>query len=63
MIKATKLNENFGWVEYLEKHQGVIPLFAQKEDGSLQPVNEDSVPAMPCTLVALVQGDSLTTPN
>ncbi|TBL98926.1 cation:proton antiporter [Hafnia alvei] len=63
VIKATKLTENFGWVEYLEKHQGVIPLFAQKEDGSLQPVNENSVPAMPCTLVALVQGDSVTTLN
>lgn len=54
-IKATRLNENFGWLEYLEKNQGVIPLFAQREDGSLQPVHENSAPSTPCTLIALVQ--------
>lgn len=37
VIKATKLNENFGWVEYLEKHQGVIPLFAQKRMAHFSP--------------------------
>lgn len=57
-IKATKLNENFGWLEYLEKHQGVIPLFNQKEDGSLQPIGAGSTPAMPCTLIALVQDEN-----
>ena len=57
-IKATKLNENFGWLEYLEKHQGVIPLFSQKEDGSLQPIGAGSTPAMPCTLIALVQDEN-----
>ncbi|CAI1933169.1 cation:proton antiporter [Serratia ficaria] len=57
-IKATKLNENFGWLEYLEKHQGVIPLFCQREDGSLQPIGAGSAPAMPCTLIALVQDEN-----
>ncbi len=57
-IKATKLNENFGWLEYLEKHQGVIPLFSQKEDGSLQPIGAGSTPTMPCTLIALVQDEN-----
>lgn len=60
-IKATKLNENFGWLEYLEKHQGVIPLFSQKEDGSLQPIGVGSTPAMPCTLIALVQDENPST--
>jgi len=60
-IKATKLNENFGWLEYLEKHQGVIPLFCQREDGSLQPIGAGAAPAMPCTLIALVQDENPST--
>ncbi|MNG75741.1 hypothetical protein D3C78_1476560 [compost metagenome] len=60
-IKATKLNENFGWLEYLEKHQGVIPLFSQREDGTLQPIGTGFVPSMPCTLIALVQDENPST--
>ncbi|WP_312241019.1 sodium:proton antiporter [Pantoea sp.] len=57
VIKATRLNENFGWLEYLEKHQGVIPLFAQREDGKLVAVKADAAPELPCTLIALVQDE------
>ncbi|CAM3488117.1 MULTISPECIES: cation:proton antiporter [Yersinia] len=57
-IKATKLSENFGWLEYLEKHQGIIPLFYQREDGTLQPISAGVAPAVPCTLIALVQDDN-----
>jgi len=57
-IKATKLNENFGWLEYLEKNRGVIPLFCQRDDGSLQPIGTGSTPSMPCTLIALVQDEN-----
>ncbi|ANS45082.1 cation:proton antiporter [Serratia inhibens] len=60
-IKATKLNENFGWLEYLEKHQGVIPLLCQREDGKLQPIGTGFVPTMPCTLIALVQIENPST--
>lgn len=55
-IKATRLNENFGWIEYLSKNSGVIPLFYLPEQTSqLQPINENSTPTLPCTIVALVQ--------
>ncbi|MFH8133018.1 cation:proton antiporter [Pantoea osteomyelitidis] len=56
-IKATRLNENFGWLEYLEKHRGVIPLFARHEDGKLVAVKAEAAPELPCTLIALVQDD------
>ncbi|MGO4743256.1 cation:proton antiporter [Serratia quinivorans] len=60
-IKATKLNENFGWLEYIEKNQGIIPLFSQREDGKLQPIGTGFVPTMPCTLIALVQDENPST--
>lgn len=54
-IKATQLTENFGWLDYLETHAGVIPLFALKENGQLEILGASSPPEVPCTLIALVQ--------
>lgn len=59
-IKATRLNESFGWVDYLEKNGSVIPLFAIQENGHLQVLQEESNPPIPCTLIALVQNSSTT---
>ncbi|EXU76474.1 cation:proton antiporter [Erwinia mallotivora] len=59
VIKATQLNENFGWLAYLEKNQGVIPLFVE-EKGVLKMVRGESTPTLPCTLVALVQNEPYT---
>lgn len=55
VVKATRLNANFGWLEYLEKHRGIIPLFALREDGCPVPLNGKSSPPLPCTLIALVE--------
>ncbi|WBF45841.1 cation:proton antiporter [Serratia rubidaea] len=63
VIKVTRLNDNFGWPEYLEKNRGVIPLFYQREDGSLQPIGAGSTPTMPCTLIALVQDENTSAPG
>ncbi|MFI8418389.1 cation:proton antiporter [Serratia sp. NPDC078593] len=60
-IKVTKLNKNFGWLEYMEKNSGVMPLFFQREDGSLQPIGTGLTPSMPCTLIALVQDENPST--
>lgn len=59
-IKATRLNENFGWLEYLEKNRGVIPLFARLEDGKIIALNGKTTPTLPCTLIALVQNEKST---
>ncbi|GBU13101.1 sodium/hydrogen exchanger [Enterobacterales bacterium] len=59
-IKATRLNESFGWIDYLEKNPGVIPLFAVEENGQLQALQEENNPPIPCTLIALVQNTSAT---
>lgn len=56
-IKATRLNENFGWLAYQEKNKGAIPLFVQNEAGTLHPVRGEETPALPCTLIALVQNE------
>ncbi|WP_067704551.1 sodium:proton antiporter [Erwinia sp. ErVv1] len=56
-LKATRLNENFGWLEYLEKNQGVIPLFVYNEQGKLSAVKGEQTPPLPCTLIALVQNE------
>ena len=56
-IKATRLNENFGWMEYLEKNRGVVPLFARLEEGKTVAINSKTTPTLPCTLIALVQTD------
>ncbi|MBP2169301.1 NhaP-type Na+/H+ or K+/H+ antiporter [Erwinia toletana] len=57
-IKATRLNENFGWLEYLEKNRGVIPLFALPEKGALMRIVAEKPPELPCTLIALVQNEN-----
>ncbi len=56
-IKATRLNENFGWEDYLNKNQGVIPLFSLNEDKKLTPIGADQSPELPCTLIALVKNE------
>ncbi|OAT27835.1 sodium/hydrogen exchanger family protein [Buttiauxella brennerae ATCC 51605] len=56
-IKATRLNENFGWLEYLEKNSGVVPFFARNEEGKTIAINGKATPALPYTLIALVQTD------
>jgi len=58
IIKATQLTENFGWLDYLEKHPGVIPLFALKESGKLGILGNSAPPEAPCTLIALVQNEN-----
>jgi len=60
VIKATRLNENFGWLEYLEKNRSVVPLFIQKEDGTLYAFDGESTPPLPCTLIAMVQNEPLS---
>ncbi|MEM6162569.1 sodium:proton antiporter [Erwinia sp. P6884] len=57
-VKTTRLNENFGWLSYLEKNQGVIPLFVQDEQGILSVVKGDRPVPLPCTLIALVQNEN-----
>lgn len=54
-VKVTRLNENFGWQEYLTTNPGATPLFARNEDGVLMPLNSQIVPPMPCTLVSVVE--------
>jgi hypothetical protein len=61
VIKATRLNENFGWLEYMEKNSGVVPLFALPEDGKLISMSGKTAPALPCTLIALVQNEKSAT--
>ena len=58
VIKATQLNESFGWIDYLEKNSGVLPLFAVRENHSLTILKEGNIPPVPCTLIALVNGES-----
>ncbi|ARU95499.1 cation:proton antiporter [Tatumella citrea] len=58
-IKATRLSENFGWDDYLEKNHGAIPLFSLDEEKKLHPVSSGQCPALPCTLIALVQNEAL----
>ncbi|WP_415838655.1 cation:proton antiporter, partial [Rahnella victoriana] len=56
VIKATHLNESFGWIDYLEKNSGVLPLFAVRENQSLVILKDGNTPPVPCTLIALVNG-------
>lgn len=56
-IKATRLNENFGWDDYLNKNQGVIPLFSLNEEKKLTPIGTGQSPDLPCTLIALVKNE------
>ncbi|WP_083615966.1 sodium:proton antiporter [Pantoea sp. 1.19] len=53
-VKSTRLNENFGWLDYLEKNPAAIPLFSLREEEGLLPVSAESPPQPPCTLIALV---------
>ncbi|MEH5143185.1 sodium:proton antiporter [Enterobacter cloacae] len=55
LIKATRLNENFGWLDYLEKNGDVLPLFSHDDTGKIVAVSQESSPTLPCTLVALVR--------
>lgn len=61
VVKATRLNENFGWLEYMEKNSGVVPLFALPEDGRLISMSGKTTPALPCTMIALVQNEKSAT--
>ncbi|MGL4726655.1 MAG: cation:proton antiporter [Scandinavium sp.] len=56
-VKVTRLNENFGWMDYLNVNPGATPLFARKEDGALIPLNSTMTPPSPCTLVAIVESE------
>ncbi len=56
--QGNQIERKFRLAGVFEKHKGVIPLFSQKEDGSLQPISAGSTPAMPCTLIALVQDEN-----
>lgn len=60
-IKATRLNENFGWLDYLEKNRGVVPLFSRLEEGKTTAINGPTAPTLPCTLIALVQNENSST--
>lgn len=53
-VKATRLNENFSWPDYLEKNPGALPLFSLNEDKLLLPLGGGNTPSLPCTLIALV---------
>ena len=57
VIKVTQLTENFGWQDYLATHQGVVPLFALKENDRLE-IMDAQPPTLPCTLIALVQPEN-----
>lgn len=59
-VKVTRLNENFGWEDYLNANPGATPLFAQKEDGVLMTMNSHLTPPLPCTLVAIVENEKST---
>ncbi|WP_202307102.1 cation:proton antiporter [Dryocola clanedunensis] len=61
VIKATRLNENFGWLEYMEKNSGMVPLFALPVNGRLISMSGKTAPALPCTVVALVQNEKSAT--
>lgn len=58
VIKATQLNESFGWIDYLEKNSGVLPLFAVRENDTLVVLRDGNTPPVPCTLIALVQNEA-----
>ena len=58
-IKATRLNENFGWEDYLNKNHGVIPLFSLNEEKKLTPIGTGQPPELPCTLIALVKNEEI----
>lgn len=58
IIKATRLNDNFGWLDYVEKNGDVLPLFYQDDSGKLVAVSSESLPSLPCTLVAIVRKNS-----
>ena len=60
VVKVTRLNENFGWQDYLTTNPGATPLFAQKEDGVLMPLHSGIIPPLPCTLVAIVESEKST---
>jgi NhaP-type Na+/H+ and K+/H+ antiporters len=60
VVKVTRLNENFGWQDYLTTNPGATPLFAQKEDGVLMPLHSGITPPLPCTLVAIVESEKST---
>ncbi|BDH47557.1 sodium/hydrogen exchanger [Salmonella enterica subsp. enterica serovar Choleraesuis] len=62
-IKATRLNASFGWLEYLEKHSGVVPLFALSPEGKLLTLGKNITPPLPCTLIALVQNENSAHPG
>lgn len=55
VVKVTRLNDNFGWPEYCQTNPGATPLFAQKEDGVLMPMNREIIPPLPCTIVAIIE--------
>jgi len=61
VIKATRLNENFGWLEYMEKNSGMVPLFALPVNGRLISMSGKTAPALPCTVIALVQNEKSAT--
>lgn len=55
VMKVTRLNNNFGWPEYLSTNPGATPLFAQREDGNLIAINNGIMPPPPCTVVAIIE--------
>ncbi|ENR0236125.1 cation:proton antiporter [Klebsiella aerogenes] len=55
VMKVTRLNNNFGWPEYLSTNPGATPLFAQREDGNLIAINNGIMPPPPCTIVAIIE--------
>ena len=61
VVKVTRLNENFGWQDYLATNPGATPLFAKKEDDVLMPMNNGIAPPEPCTLIAIIENEKSTT--
>ncbi|MEX9941052.1 cation:proton antiporter [Providencia rettgeri] len=57
-IKSTRLNQNFGWVDYLEKNPGIVPLFSVSDDKALNSLGSGHTPTIPCTIISLVPKDN-----
>lgn len=52
-IKATRLSDNFGWKEYLEKNIDIIPLLIINNEGVVVPVTDGILIQTPCILIAM----------
>lgn len=55
VFKATRLNDHFGWVDYIEKNSQIVPLFTIDDSGKLCTVESVSSVPLPCTLIAAVK--------